>query len=1010
MRTVFELPFVLAAIAALLPAPAALRAADSATIVSPAGASVLERLAAAEVRRYVYVRTGALLPLAPALPAAGDAIVVAAKDNAAVSGLDAGAVDLKPQEFLLKTVKSGDRTILLVAGGDAAGTLYGAYRFAELLGVRFHLHGDTIPDEKIPFALPAAGERARPLFELRGIQPFHDFPEGPDWWSLDGYKAVLAQLPKLGMNFFGLHTYPEGGVGPEPLTWIGLAEDANPDGTVRFSYPARHFTTVNGTWGYNAKPTDAYSFGAAALFTRNDYGPEYMRDRTPWPRSPRDSNELFNDMGAFLREALTFARGLAIKTCLGTELPLTVPTPVKNRLKEQGKDPADPAVVQQLYEGLFTRIARTHPLDYYWFWTHEGWTWSGVGDAEVAATFKDLDAAIAAARNVKAPFTLATCGWVLGPPKDRAQFDKVLPKEMPLSCISRNVGFAFVERGFREIKGRPAWSIPWLEDDPGLTIPQLWVGRMRRDAADSLAYGCTGLMGIHWRTRILAPNVSALAKAAWDQRGWNPDFGKPPAPPAPKPFVEGAEGGNAAAFPGNAIDDTDEDAVYQTVRYDVRAYRLKVPAGACDVTLKFCEPHYKEAGKRVFGVKLQGAQVIEGLDIFAKVGQNKALDLVFKDVKAPGGILAIEFTYEVEYPSIAGIAVASAAGGAPFARKINCGGPAFKDYEADFPPAPADSRPRDLPCADFYADWAAAEFGPGAAEEIGALFASIDGLKGSGESAEHARLPRPATWVDGPGGITPDATPWEEVQKRYTFVKVMEALRPHVRGAGNLERFDYWLNHFRYLRATGKVNCVWARFNAAMAKAKAEKDEAARKKLAAETALPIRVELVAAVADAHLHLLSAVSTMGCIGNVTNWQQHILPRLLEGPGAELEQILGAPLPPEAQPARAYAGPPRLLVPEVRTSVNAGEALNVTAIVLGPAVRELGLFYRPLGRGGFVRQAFSPLGRGVYKAVLPARVIEEDFEYHVECLPESGAALRFPAAAPAVTQTVVVMRPE
>ena len=54
-------------------------------------------------------------------------------------------------------------------------------------------------------------------------------------------------------------------------------------------------------------------------------------------------------------------------------------------------------------------------------------------------------------------------------------------------------------------------------------MPQLWAGRMRCDAADALQYGCTGLMGIHWRTRILAPNVSALAKAAWDQTGWNKD-------------------------------------------------------------------------------------------------------------------------------------------------------------------------------------------------------------------------------------------------------------------------------------------------------------------------------------------------------------------------------------------------------------------------------------------------------------------------------------------------------
>ena len=58
--------------------------------------------------------------------------------------------------------------------------------------------------------MPILDETRKPLFELRGIQPFHDFPEGPDWWNRDGYKAVLGQLPKMGMNFFGLHTLSRG--------------------------------------------------------------------------------------------------------------------------------------------------------------------------------------------------------------------------------------------------------------------------------------------------------------------------------------------------------------------------------------------------------------------------------------------------------------------------------------------------------------------------------------------------------------------------------------------------------------------------------------------------------------------------------------------------------------------------------------------------------------------------------------------------------------------------------
>ena len=93
------------------------------------------------------------------------------------------------------------------------------------------------PTGRSPLELPTLDETRKPLFDRRGIQPFHDFPEGPDWWNRDGYKAILGQLPKMGMNFFGLHTYPECGVGPEPLVWIGPPSAVAPDGKVKASYP-----------------------------------------------------------------------------------------------------------------------------------------------------------------------------------------------------------------------------------------------------------------------------------------------------------------------------------------------------------------------------------------------------------------------------------------------------------------------------------------------------------------------------------------------------------------------------------------------------------------------------------------------------------------------------------------------------------------------------------------------------------------------------------------------------
>jgi len=58
-----------------------------------------------------------------------------------------------------------------------------------------------------------------------------------------------------------------------------------------------------------------------------------------------------------------------------------------------------------------------------------------------------------------------------------------------------------------------------MEDDPDLTAPQLWVNRTLIHMEDALRYGCTGLLGIHWRTRAVSPSISAMA-----QKSWNPSL------------------------------------------------------------------------------------------------------------------------------------------------------------------------------------------------------------------------------------------------------------------------------------------------------------------------------------------------------------------------------------------------------------------------------------------------------------------------------------------------------
>ncbi len=976
--------------AASSPAPAGQDAASTFCIVSPERASALETLAAREVQRYVYLRTGELLSISQPRRAMrqSEAIVVARKDRPTVrrlareSGIGPLVSQLGPEGYLLKTVRQNGRKLMLVVGGDDVGTLYAAYRFAERLGVRFYLHGDVIPDDRVAFKVPDLDEQGKPLFGLRGIQPFHDFPEGPDWWNLDDYKAILSQLPKLRMNFFALHTYPEGGPNAEPTVWIGLPDDIGPEGEVEFSYPASYQNTLRGNWGYTRKKTSDFVFGGSQLFEHDACASEVMIGMCPQPDSAEDCNEVFHRTGAMLQEAFKHANSLGVKTCVGTETPLTVPKRVQERIKAMGKNPADPAVVQELYEGIFLRAAKAYPLDYYWFWTPEGWTWQGVSSEQVKKTITDLKLAIEALKKVISPFQLATCGWVLGPQGDRAMFDRILPKEVSVSCINRQVGKEPVDSNFAKVEGRGKWAIPWLEDDPALTSAQLWTGRMRRDAFDALRYGCTGLMGIHWRTRILSPNILALAWAAWDQTPW----GKSDVQPL------GPVGGNVAAFPNNAIADTDDDPLYQTVRYDMSAYRFAVPNGGYTVRLQFCEPHYREKGKRVFDVKIEDKKVIENLDIFGKVGQNRSLDYTFEDVGVADGQFDIDFVHRVEFPSIAAIAIKSDG----FSKKINCGGPVYKDYEAD-PPPPA----RDLPADDFYADWALHQFGPEVAAEAAAIFDRLDGV-----------MPRSSDWVGGPGGLRPDGRPWEQVNKEYAFVEELAALRSKVKGKGNLHRFDYWLDNFRYMRAASHARCVWAQYNAAMKKVKAEKSPEIRAKLARETALPLRKRLVGIVAEVYEHLLPTVSNAGEMGTVANWDQHILPSLLTQPGKELAQILGEELPPDAVLSKEYQGSPHLFVPTVRTSVQTGETLKLKVIFLDKKPpRETAIYWRPMGSGDYEKVPLTHVARGVYSVGFPPRSAREAdpraFEYYVQVTAANGEVVHFPATAPDINQTVVVV---
>ena len=511
------------------------------TIVYPANGSLNELLAAKEVRRYVYLRSGQRLNVesVASLPASGGLIVVAASGSTVLTSLRE-PIGYAPTEgqTLLKSVAAEGRNLLVVSGADADTTLVAAYRYAEKIGVGFDLAGDAIPDARAELSLSGFDEVGRPLFETRGIQPFHDFFQGPDLWNTRDYRSVISQLPKLGMNFIGLKTYPQYGsheefsarerpIGPELTVWIGLPEDVNPDGTVKWSYPAyfAHTKRPNQIWGYMPLGTDKFRTPARHIFDRNDFGPDVMGQQIYTDLAGQ--NDAFNQTGLMLKDAFAHAKRLGVKTAVGTELPMGVekkglevatdwvrgmPPALVARVKEKGLDPTAPKVTKEIYKGIFKRIMKTHDLDYFWLWTWEVWQHYDMTPTQIAAIKKDISLAREALAELGNPFQIAMAGWKIGSADNPAEFDdpKVLPYEAPI------MGLWDEAESFEDLsRQRKKWPGTWLEEDWGLAQPQLDIGRIWSDAYAALEKGGHGLIAKHWRTRVLSPNAFAMRDLTW---------------------------------------------------------------------------------------------------------------------------------------------------------------------------------------------------------------------------------------------------------------------------------------------------------------------------------------------------------------------------------------------------------------------------------------------------------------------------------------------------------------
>jgi hypothetical protein len=463
-----------------------------------------------------------------------------------------------------------------------------------------------------------------------------------------------------------------------------------------------------------------------------------------------------------------------------------------------------------------------------------------------------------------------------------------------------------------------------MEDDPALSSMQLWAGRMRADAADALAYGCSGLIGIHWRTKTLQTTVSALAQAGWE--------------------VVTRDALHVTRNP----EDVTRDALHVTRNpEDVTRDALHVTRNPEDVT------------RDALHVTRNPGDVADSM---SRVTRH-----------------ASRVTTLPHHAS----RVTTTQADSNFMRK-----------------------PRDLPVADFYADWALAQFGPEVADSMAKMLTGLDGQEVSinAGGGKKTRLPRPGEWITGPGGVILDTLTWEQREADYAFVNRMASWRREVKGAGNLERFDYWLNFFRYHRAFGKFGCSLGETGRLLKQA--EKAGPGESGAMMDQFVSQRIRLVEIINEALGYLVAYASTPGDLGTITNWEQQLIPFNVDGQAVRIEKVTGRPLPPEALPSTAALKTKKVMVPTVRTHIQKGESLPLKLILYGMEPSKAVLRLRLLGTYTENEVEFTRLDRGVFRAEIPAAMIPDDFEYYILVREKNSNEYLWPATAPKMWQTVVV----
>ncbi len=421
---------------------------------------------------------------------------------------------LEPGKFKVSEAYtiSAQRGGVLISAGNEQSLLYAVFEFLERQGAFFGIDGESYPVEPVHgLMLPPAEQpwSSSPRFATRGLLPWPDFLNCITVYNEEDFRSYFDSMLRMRFNMFGMHVYTGANQWAESylaLEFAGVGHLAFLD------------TSATNRWGYLPQRTSRFTMGAADLYDDEVFGSDATRlVRDPWEAAERTQQ--------LLKKAFAHASRLGIAVGIGFE-PYQIPDEILRALPPEARKTLEPGrpgarfdiesvTARDLIEARLGQLLEAYPeVDYVWLWEDEQMNWDSRRRGEPLSVTPFVQAHDFLRRHAPQK-KLVLSGWG-GVARHFDSFHKRLPMDIVFTCLSDSLGWDPVNEVFSRLEGRERWPIPWLEDDPSMWLPQFRVHQFERDLNRASEFGCQGVLGIHWRHRIVDPTAGYLARAGWD--------------------------------------------------------------------------------------------------------------------------------------------------------------------------------------------------------------------------------------------------------------------------------------------------------------------------------------------------------------------------------------------------------------------------------------------------------------------------------------------------------------